>query len=356
MCKIIKKKEFRLQAKNLFLTYSRCDISIEKVIKLLYQKLINYKIINYVLAVENHATQKEKSTHIHVYVGLEKALDTRNQNFLDLHSNEEIFHGNYQTTKNASKCIEYILKDVFDISNTDQVLISDKLKAQVTNAGYITYKQAMINLAKKGQIAEAMELLEKNDTNSYLKSHMSIEKSLRGIALKSIGYVTKFNMDNFIAPIDLTKSIINAMDNKKTFYLRGNPGTGKSEFIRSFVVQQLQLNPCVINNVNAIRTFIPNVHTCILMDDCNFETLNREEIIRYLDSANEATIRVTYGDAIIPEGIPRFIISNKTIAQAFCQLNDVEQDHAIMRRIAYFDLKDIGLYEIIKKDDGVSKL
>ena len=73
--------------------------------------------------------------------------------------------------------------------------------------------------------------------------------------MKSIGYVTKFNMKDFIAPAALSKQVIDAVELKRTFYLRGDPGTGKSEWLRTFLVHELKHNPCIINNTNAVRTF-----------------------------------------------------------------------------------------------------
>jgi len=101
-----KKKKFRLQGKNLFLTYSQTDLALtrEDILNQL-SKLLCIK--GYLIAQELH---QNGGTHFHVVVSLKKRCDIRNPKALDLLFNNKIYHGNYQVARNTNATKEYVLK------------------------------------------------------------------------------------------------------------------------------------------------------------------------------------------------------------------------------------------------------
>jgi len=50
----------------------------------------------------------------------------------------------------------------------------------------------MISLAERGRINEAINIF--SNPSQYLKSHMSIEKSLRSLNLKKVGLTQKYSL------------------------------------------------------------------------------------------------------------------------------------------------------------------
>ena len=107
----IKKSNFRIASKKLFLTYSQCNLKPFECLNILEEKFKLYTIEKYIITKEYHADNKGE--HIHVFIELAKKIDCKNQSFFNMHNNEIIFKGNYQGCKQKEKVIEYITKDVF---------------------------------------------------------------------------------------------------------------------------------------------------------------------------------------------------------------------------------------------------
>jgi hypothetical protein len=102
------KKQFRLSAKKLFLTYPKCDIDINEMLTLLRHKKF-IQIEKYFIVKEIH---EDNTSHIHVFLELIKKCNIRNPNLLDIKYNEINYHGNYQTCKYKNKTLEYLSKDL----------------------------------------------------------------------------------------------------------------------------------------------------------------------------------------------------------------------------------------------------
>lgn len=72
-----KKLKFRLQARQIFLTYSQCDLPKRELLEFLQSKL---SVDRYIIAVEKH---EDGRPHLHAYLKLAKKCDIKNQNWLD---------------------------------------------------------------------------------------------------------------------------------------------------------------------------------------------------------------------------------------------------------------------------------
>lgn len=92
--------KYRLNSKNLFLTYPQCAMEKEDALTILMTKL---KIKNYIIGREQH---KDGTPHLHAYLELEKKVDIRDPSKLDL----EEYHGNYQGCKNKWATMKYVRK------------------------------------------------------------------------------------------------------------------------------------------------------------------------------------------------------------------------------------------------------
>ena len=102
-------KQFRLQGKHLFLTYSQYKQKRERVLELLKEKLRPRVIDEFVIATEEHGAGGE---HVHVYVQLDKNCDIENKSRLDLEDKDgKRCHGNYQSCRSYRNVVGYIIKD-----------------------------------------------------------------------------------------------------------------------------------------------------------------------------------------------------------------------------------------------------
>lgn len=100
---------FRLQAKNLFLTWPQCDTPKEDVLERI-KSLPNYS--HAVVCRENH--KDELGVHLHAFVSLTKQNNAKGYRWLDDLAGK---HGDYKSARNVFASVQYVIKDgdyVFD--------------------------------------------------------------------------------------------------------------------------------------------------------------------------------------------------------------------------------------------------
>ena len=352
-----KKKSFRLNAKKLFLTYSQIgDMPIELAIQQIISKLNSFNVVEYLITREEHSEGlslsdgTDKGKHFHVFIETSKKVDIINPNRLDLEYENQLFHGNYQSAKQKNYVIEYILKDIYNIKDKENILFSRNLMLRIREGGlFKSYQEAMIDLAEKGKIKDAMDLLKAMDPNQYMKSHASVRKSLTSLFAQAMGCVPKFSLKNFNVPAYLEEGFQHALEQKKTLLLVGEAGTGKSQLLLSYVRKGLKLEPLLINDYNSLRDFNEGFHTAIIIDDIDLSKLSREVVIKLFDSSDEATFDVKYGTVRIPVNTPRFIASNKTLGL----MMNFGNDKAITRRVITINIEGTKLYQVIETEPQV---
>lgn len=105
----------------------------------------------------------------------------------------------------------------------------------------------------------------------------------------------------------------------------------------------MKFNPLVINNKDALRFFNNDTHNAIIFDDCSWpEDINREELIKLIDSEQPTTHSIKHSSVMINKSTPRFVIVNYANPWSHIQLSisTVYQDPAVKRRINIITLPD----------------
>ena len=92
---ILKKQSFRLQTKEIFLTYPQCgDLELNFLRSELEKKLSTYTMKEFVLTREKH---EDGGNHIHVFIITIKKTNIENERFFDIEKNRQwIFCGNWK--------------------------------------------------------------------------------------------------------------------------------------------------------------------------------------------------------------------------------------------------------------------
>jgi type IV secretory pathway ATPase VirB11/archaellum biosynthesis ATPase len=121
----------------------------------------------------------------------------------------------------------------------------------------------MIALARQGKVKDALELYEKEAPAQYLKNWMSIDKSLKGLYMKSRGLELKYPLSSFNIPPALSKML--GQKTNKTIVLVGGPGSGKTRLLQAHCREVLNVEPFIINNIDGLRFY--NGQPVIILDD-----------------------------------------------------------------------------------------
>lgn len=171
--------DFRLQAKNLFLTYPQCDLPL-CVVKELITKLFGNRLEYGIIAKELHT---EEGEHIHAFICLKTPWNIVNSHKLDLHvkqnEEEKTYHGNYQPARSVYNCIKYVCKD----GNYDGINCDAKLLLKAAQRKTST-KMAVA----ASRMIEGESIWEINETDpglvlSNLKKFQNYKNWLEGIVL-----------------------------------------------------------------------------------------------------------------------------------------------------------------------------
>jgi len=94
--------KFRINCKNLFLTYPQCTLTKEELMVNL--KLIKHEWSYAIICDEKHA---DGTPHLHAFLRFKKKVDIRKETYFDFSG----FHPNIQAAKNSNASINYIKKD-----------------------------------------------------------------------------------------------------------------------------------------------------------------------------------------------------------------------------------------------------
>ncbi len=328
------KKSFRIASKSLFLTYPQTDLDLYETKEQLESALVNNSLTSFALSKEKHV---DGSNHIHVWLKLEKKLNTTNPRLLDLIEDGQVKHGQYENARKDKSSMEYVLKEITS-KKDENYLVSEDLKERITDEGSLkSVEETMIALAKQGKVTKALEIFEKERPKEFLNKHIHIRKSLNALGLISMGIAEpKFNLSQFQIDPNIQDLFEFCKNNPTTtLFLVGPPGTGKTQFILTYLREVLHLQPLLINNYDSIKNFDSSHHTCIVFDDCQgLSILSREEVIKILDSEVPTTHRVLHGSKSIDRPTLRVFIMNPPINSVF----DFT-DEAIKRRVKVFEFE-----------------
>lgn len=98
---------FRIQAKNIFLTYPQCSLPPSAALRLISILLENK--LDYGLCVQEK--HEDGNLHLHAVLVMKTKFSTRNERFFDLKVNDTVKHPKIEPVKNLYNAVRYLFKD-----------------------------------------------------------------------------------------------------------------------------------------------------------------------------------------------------------------------------------------------------
>lgn len=274
---------FRINARRVFLTYPRCNITKETLLALLQRK---FPISNYCISEENHA---DGGLHLHAAIEFKTRMDIRNQEAFNVLEH----HPNIQTVKNWQATTTYIKKDGNYIESTQSDDIFEMAR-RTDLEGWINH--CISRKIPHAYMRQIWEMVSDTNTIREWDEQGTMDDRLNAYSWKD--FETK----------------------GKAIILKGPTGIGKTTWAKKNAPK-----PCLmINHLDALKSFKPGYHQSIIFDDMNFSHLPRESQIMIADSENPRQIHVRYGIVNIPAFVPKIFT---------CNLEIFSEDPAISRRI-----------------------
>ncbi|AAB18926.1 rep [Horseradish curly top virus] len=166
---------FRIQARNIFLTYPQCTIPKDEMLQLLQN--LNWTVVKptYIrVAAERHA---DGTPHLHCLIQLSGKSNIKDCRFFDItHPQRSTsFHPNVQSAKDTNAVKNYITKEG-DYCESGQYKVSGGTKAN---------KDAVYhNAVNAGGVREALDIIKAGDPKTFVTQHHNVKANLEHIFAK----------------------------------------------------------------------------------------------------------------------------------------------------------------------------
>lgn len=227
------KKKFNLLAKNIFLTYPKCDDEQEEVL----QRIENTFQSNLKWAVVARELHQDGTHHLHCVISLEKKIRRRRADCFDSLV-EPPKHGNYQGCRSVTSTVKYIVKDGNYVSKGIDVEEFLKCKRQKTTP----VSALVFEEIEKG--TPLFQIYRKYHTYS-IQNKRKIDEMWQAFRVEEARQLSipKFILKDIYRKKDDTNEEVvqwvkeNLIDlpkrefKQKQLYLYGPHGTGKTSFV-----------------------------------------------------------------------------------------------------------------------------
>nr|APP87674.1 Rep/C1 [Grapevine geminivirus A] len=187
-----KPSSFRLNAKNIFLTYPQCHISKESALEQL--KAFHYPIPPVFIKVSAESHQ-DGQPHLHALLQFKGKFQTTNQRFFDLvsPSRSAHFHPNIQGAKSSSDVKSYIEKDG-DVISWGEFQIDGRSSRGGVQSANDAYAEAL----NSGGKDQALQILKEKAPKDYILHYHHLVGNLgRIFKTPPKEYTPPFSLDSF---------------------------------------------------------------------------------------------------------------------------------------------------------------
>lgn len=278
---------FQFNAKNIFLTYPKCDVSVATLLAFLVGKC------NPVYACVARELHEDGTPHLHALVCCETPFRTKSESTF----NFENHHPNIQSCKNRLATKRYVQKDNDFLehgnwpedtkSNSSSSVSEDdiKLKLQLPLLEFLIWAGA-----NRVQYAPLLWQLANTPEVNTIQKDTPVSGSL----------TTEF------------AKIIEHSDwsDDKSLVLVGSSGIGKTTWAKR-VVQHNDMTPCLfVTHTDTLKEFRAGYHKSIIFDDVTFTHMPITTQIAIVDMENPRQIHCRHRKADIPAGVFKIFTCN----------------------------------------------
>lgn len=311
---------FRLQGKQLLLTWPQCPMRKEAVMEIVKGKFAEENIICVCVCEEQHA---DGAPHLHACVILRTRCNIRGAHTLDLVDVDgTVYHGDYRAARSSINALEYVRK----------------------GGNYCTYGEAPDDAkSRKRQLTidEVEQCTSEHQLYSYVCSNglwreapslKALWKSSRS-SKKAAG---RFQSQSFREHQELSDALAGLHATDKSLLILGPTGVGKTQWLLNWMADRPFRR---ITDVDELR-LVQEQDKWLLLDDVQLSRLHRGTLLHLLDARTDRSIRCRYSNAQLVSD-QNLIICGNSLELV---LGEHQNDDAILRRIQIIELGQERLF------------
>lgn len=321
------KRNFRIHAKRIYLTYSQVNERMQSTDVLDALKNKKSFCFKHVISKEYH---QDGGTHFHVLLEATKKFNITEVDFLDIKYQDKSYHGNYQAVRSFTNIVEYVCKAgdyVTDFTNIQQ--------GKLLSLKELLIQKALEEGVSKALLEHCKHLPEKALANLSLTGAKAYFQAYEGLKIiqEASHLDTPFKLKDFNLK-DNPELVEWMKDPAKTLVLTGDSGTGKTQLTKAFAKAK-GYSTLVVNHTEGYKNLQSN-HDCIIVDDANMRNLDATQLLALVDSAQNKTLRVLYGTVNKKKELIQMFTMNK---HEFLYIKDFLKEERFARRICFSELK-----------------
>lgn len=301
------RRKFRLNAKNLFLTWPKNDADAGDVLNKICD-LFGADNVSYVCV--SHEDHEDGTPHLHAVVCLKKACDIRNVATLDAVTGK---HGNYQSARNVKDVYAYVRKggDFCERGTPPQICIGKKSDA----------------IAQSIREGKPLDSVEEMDPGYFMQHLTKIQVYHKWTQIKKQRLQTRppplvYSNWGFKFEINFPREF-----KQKQYWIVGPPNTGKTTFINDLL--GLQYRGYIMPKNNYWNDWDDDAYDFAYIDEYKGQlpiTLLNEFL-----QGSKMKLQGRYSDVEKNRNIPVFILSNFDPIGAYKNSAKTEVDPLISR-------------------------
>lgn len=335
-------KDFRLNARRIFITIPKCDVSPQEA---LTRILSNNKTKSCacVIAREQHA---DGTPHLHILLSKTRPFNINNPSYLDFIGEKR---GNYQKVRFFEACLRYVTKKGEYIAHkidVDSILQSYNKKIIAQNKKKQGKSKLIWEYLNDGKTYE--ELVKDSELGPFLVLHSSSVKRLAA----DIQHTKQKELKLLSKPIychliimGREFDLLSELPFKtKQFWIHGPPNTGKTSLIRK--LEDIGLRGYQISTNNDFANYDD-----ALFDFCYIDEFKGQLTIQFLNEFLQGSKmylpgKYVIGGVVKNRNLPIFILSNYTPEQVYHK-KSIYDLAPLISRLNVFEINNYNDYQVI---------
>lgn len=320
-----RKKGFRLQGKNLFLTFPQCPAKKEEVqVRLLgkWQEELDW----YIIAEEDHA---DGTPHLHLLLSFKEQFRTCRLDAFDFLGGK---HGNYQVAKNQKKCVQYVTKsDNYLAVGIDVASVLQKKSGKFGTLAKLIMEGN--TLQQLNDVDPGSVLMHKRKLEEYIAWNGRRKEKEAKLVWKPFLAADVVDLDS-TAEIQIAEWLNQNIKRPKEFkskqlYIWGPPNMGKSSLIRKL---SEYLNVYHIpRDEDFYDEYEDEIYDLAVLDEFT-HTKTMQWLNQWLDGQT-FYLRKKGGQIRKSQNIPTIILSNFDVIHNFNKLYEANKLGPLLERL-----------------------